>query len=109
MKKTMLIAAAVATLAVVTFAGAFGPTRITIRKSGTTVNGQVNGFTEKPYVFRYTSGKLIRVEVTSRNDCVKLGSGDTSTNLVTVSGDNYFDVRNSCGLVLPFKVTLRPQ
>ncbi len=108
MKKQNIIIAALFFLVAGFGIEASAQSRVTIKKGETnaTIKGTIGKFATKDYVFTYGGGHIARMTITSRNDCVKFGGGETEMNLGTQEGDNYIDLRNQCGLDLAFTITI---
>lgn len=83
-------------------------TRIKFAKGSTSasVSSTISGNRQRKFVLRAREGQDLTATISSRNGCVVLGNGETSTTYPTDQGDNVIDVFNNCGGSTRFTLTV---
>ena len=64
---------------------------------------------ERSFVLYTLNGQYLSANVSSDNGCVVFANGSTSTNYTTNKGDGYLNLKNNCGGLVSFNLTVNIQ
>ena len=98
MKSKIICAAVICTVFAVATVETYAQTRIRFARGRTSasVTGTLSGGVTRRFVLGAKDGQYLSGNVSSKNGCVKFVGGSTATNFMTIGGNNYVSVTNSC-------------
>ena len=75
-------------------------------RTSATVSGSIGGSVGRKFALGAKDGQVLSANVSSKSGCVKFDNGATSTTFTTNSGDNFLRIKNGCGRLTTFSLTV---
>lgn len=72
----------------------------------TSFSGQINPGDDRSLVLACRAGQSLSASISGGGSCVTIRGGGSSMRTITVGGDNYITVHNSCSNVVRFSITI---
>lgn len=105
-KKISLVLAVLFLLAVCSEVSAQTRIRFARNRTSASVSSTIGGNSSRTFVLGARYGQSLSATVSSRNGCVVFGNGATSTSYITRGGNNFLYLRNNCGRMTSFTLTV---